>query len=99
MIFQKDMIFTLSNDLDESCKEQSSLALQQSHVAWTKTMKILKKRMRLISLCRPGTVQNVNSNPSNEVHMLSSIISIQVTIVNNLCLSVKYELLVPWQIH
>jgi len=30
MIFPKDMIFTLSNDLDESCKEQSSLAPHQS---------------------------------------------------------------------
>lgn len=30
MIFQKDMIFTLSDDLDESCEEQSSLAPHQS---------------------------------------------------------------------
>lgn len=39
------------------------------------------------------------SIPSNEAHMLSNIASVQVTFVNNLFLSVKYELLVPWQIH
>lgn len=80
-------------------KNKAVLHLTSHMSPGPKPWKFPKKRMRFLSLCRPGTLQNVNSNPSDEAHMLFSTTCIQVTIVNKLFLSVKYELLVPWKIH
>lgn len=100
MIFQKDMIFTLSDDLDESCEEQSSLAPHQSCHLDEKYENFKKKEWDSF-LCAGQVLckMSILIHRMMDLHMLSNITCIQVTIVSNLFLSVKYELFVPWQIH